>query len=178
MCCTRPYTIPELLHRSVRRRRQQAESGGLSRARLADVGVRHRIGRRRDRAQLKIDPIDLRLKNAVAEGDTAPYGPQYGPIGLRQVLEAVRRPSALDGAARQRTRDAAWRCGFWFNAGMNSSATVSAERRRQRGGRDRQSRHRRHARRAGDDGVRGARHSGRAGAAESWATPTAPATAT
>ena len=41
-----------------------------------------------------------------------------------------------------------------------------AERRRQRGGRDRQSRHRRHARRAGDDGVGGARHPGRAGAAE------------
>ena len=51
--------------------------------------VRDRVGRRRDRAQLGIDPLELRLKNAVAEGDHAPYGPKYGPIGLKQVLEAA-----------------------------------------------------------------------------------------
>ena len=37
-----------------------------------------------------MDPIELRLKNAVVEGDQAPYGPTYGPIGLKQVLEAAR----------------------------------------------------------------------------------------
>src|SRR5260370_25491434 len=39
---------------------------------------------------LALDPIELRLRNAVAEGDRAPYGPAYGPIGLKQVLEAAR----------------------------------------------------------------------------------------
>ena len=72
-----------------------------------------------------MDPIELRLKNAVVEGDHAPYGPKYGPIGLKQVLEAAREPPALDGAARRRIRDAASACGFWFNAGLSSSATVS-----------------------------------------------------
>jgi CO/xanthine dehydrogenase Mo-binding subunit len=77
-------------------------------------------------AQLNIDPVEFRLKNAVATGDHAPYGPKYGPIGLRQVLETVRdHPhwSAPLGANQGR----GMACGFWFNAGMNSSATVSLD---------------------------------------------------
>jgi CO/xanthine dehydrogenase Mo-binding subunit len=76
--------------------------------------------------QLKIDPIELRLKNAVASGDHAPYGPKYGPIGLRQVLEAVQaHPHWSAPLKPNQGRGVA--CGFWFNAGMNSSATVSVD---------------------------------------------------
>jgi CO/xanthine dehydrogenase Mo-binding subunit len=76
--------------------------------------------------RLRIDPIELRLKNAVAEGDQAPYGPKYGPIGLKQVLEAVRHHPHWSAPLRaNQGRGVA--CGFWFNAGMNSSATVALD---------------------------------------------------
>jgi CO/xanthine dehydrogenase Mo-binding subunit len=74
--------------------------------------------------QLGIDPIDLRLKNAASEGDQAPYGPKYGPIGLKTMLEAVKRhPHYRAALGPHQGRGVA--VGFWFNAGMNSSATVT-----------------------------------------------------
>jgi CO/xanthine dehydrogenase Mo-binding subunit len=73
---------------------------------------------------LGIDPIELRLKNAVTEGDRAPYGPAYGPIGLRQTLEAARtHPHWTAPLAAGQGRGVG--CGFWFNAGLSSSATIS-----------------------------------------------------
>ena len=76
--------------------------------------------------RLQRDPIELRLQNAVSEGDQAPYGPKYGPIGLKQVLEAVRRhPHWTSPLAAHQGRGVA--CGFWFNAGLSSSATVALD---------------------------------------------------
>jgi CO/xanthine dehydrogenase Mo-binding subunit len=73
---------------------------------------------------LDIDPIELRLKNAVSEGDRAPYGPPYGAIGLRQVLEAARsHPHWTAPLGPNQGRGLA--CGFWFNAGLSSSATIT-----------------------------------------------------
>jgi CO/xanthine dehydrogenase Mo-binding subunit len=73
---------------------------------------------------LDIDPIELRLKNAVSEGDRAPYGPPYGPIGLKQTLEAARaHPHWTAPLAPGHGRGVG--CGFWFNAGLSSSATIS-----------------------------------------------------
>ena len=74
--------------------------------------------------ELKIDPIEVRLRNANAEGDRAPYGPKYGPIGLTEMLETARAHPhwrAPLGANQGR----GFAVGFWFNAGMNSSATVT-----------------------------------------------------
>ncbi len=125
MCCAGVLRDPQLLHRGLRHRRQPTEGGGLSRARLAHR-PRSRPNRcsTRLRARLGIDPIELRLKNAVAEGDHAPYGPKYGPIGLKQVLEAARNhPHWSAPLGPNQGRGIA--CGFWFNAGLNSSATVS-----------------------------------------------------
>jgi CO/xanthine dehydrogenase Mo-binding subunit len=73
---------------------------------------------------LALDPIDLRLKNAVAEGDRAPYGPPYGPIGLKQVLVTARNhPHWTSPLGPNQGRGVA--CGFWFNAGLSSSATIT-----------------------------------------------------
>ena len=73
---------------------------------------------------LQIDPIELRLKNAVVEGDHAAYGPRFGPVGLQQTLEAARaHPHWTAPLGPHQGRGVA--CGFWFNAGMNSSATVT-----------------------------------------------------
>ncbi|MBL4622317.1 MAG: xanthine dehydrogenase family protein molybdopterin-binding subunit [Immundisolibacteraceae bacterium] len=73
--------------------------------------------------KLNMDPIDLRLKNAVDEGDRAVYGPAFGPIGLKQALQAVKSHSWYDAplAANQGRGMAV---GFWFNVGMQSSASV------------------------------------------------------
>ena len=74
-------------------------------------------------AHLGMDPIALRLKNAVREGDQAPYGPVYGPIGLVECLEAAQRSDHWRSPLPEgRGRGVA--AGFWFNGGMNSSATV------------------------------------------------------
>src|SRR5262249_24000585 len=74
--------------------------------------------------ELRMDPIDFRLKNVAEEGAKAPYGPAYGPIGLRQMLEQMRtHPHWTAALGANQGRGVA--CGFWFNGGMNSSATVT-----------------------------------------------------
>jgi CO/xanthine dehydrogenase Mo-binding subunit len=73
---------------------------------------------------LKMDPIDLRLKNAVDEGDNAWYGPKLGPIGLKTLLEAAKRHPHWK-APLGPNQGRGFALGFWFNAGMNSSATVT-----------------------------------------------------
>ena len=70
-----------------------------------------------------MDPIELRLHNAVAEGDTATYGPKFPVIGFRETLEAIKEhPHYKAPLGPNQGRGVA--SGFWFNAGMNSSATV------------------------------------------------------
>jgi CO/xanthine dehydrogenase Mo-binding subunit len=73
---------------------------------------------------LSLDPIELRLKNAVAEGDRAPYGPPYGPIGLKQVLETARTHAHWTSPLGP-NQGRGLACGFWFNAGLSSSATIT-----------------------------------------------------
>ncbi len=73
--------------------------------------------------RLDIDPIELRLKNAVEEGDQATYGPKFPRIGFKECLEAAKNhpnySSKLpDGVGRGIS------AGFWFNVGMQSSAEV------------------------------------------------------
>lgn len=73
--------------------------------------------------KLAIDPIDLRLKNAVDEGSRAAYGPKFGPIGLKACLEAARQHPNYVKATED---DCGWgvATGFWFNVGLQSSASV------------------------------------------------------
>ena len=73
--------------------------------------------------KLDMDPIDLRLKNAVEEGASAAYGPKFGPIGLRACLEAAKKhPNYTRAVAEGHGRGVA--VGFWFNIGLQSSASV------------------------------------------------------
>jgi len=74
--------------------------------------------------KLNRDPVDLRLQNAIEEGGRAKYGPPFGPIGFKQTLEAVKaHPHYKQELGPNQGRGVA--AGFWFNAGMQSSATVS-----------------------------------------------------
>ncbi|HEY5645130.1 MAG TPA: xanthine dehydrogenase family protein molybdopterin-binding subunit [Pseudomonadales bacterium] len=73
--------------------------------------------------ELGMDPIELRLKNAVAEGAQAAYGPKFPAIGFRECLEAARNhPNYKKPVPEGAGRGVA--AGFWFNAGMQSSAEV------------------------------------------------------
>jgi len=72
--------------------------------------------------ELDMDPIDLRLKNAVRSGCTNAAG-TFGSIGFVECLEAARasehyRTALKPGQGRGVV------AGFWFNAGGNSSATI------------------------------------------------------
>ncbi len=72
---------------------------------------------------LDIDPIDLRLKNAANEGDSAPYGPTWDAIGLKACLEAAKaHPNYRLALNEGQGRGLA--VGFWFNIGFQSSAEV------------------------------------------------------
>ncbi len=124
MCCLAPYTIPNFLI--------EAYDVVVNKPKVAAYRAPDRRWRRsrpsrwstRSRARSRSIRSTLRLKNAVAEGDHAPYGPKYGPIGLKQVLEAARaHPHWNAPLGPNQGRGVA--CGFWFNAGMNSSATVT-----------------------------------------------------
>ncbi|MGE3510221.1 MAG: xanthine dehydrogenase family protein molybdopterin-binding subunit [Vicinamibacterales bacterium] len=124
MCALAAYKIPHFVIEAydvvVNRPKVAAyRAPGSPSATFAAESIIDELARRLER-----DPIDLRLQNAVEEGDMAPYGPKYGPIGLKQVLEAARtHPHWTTPLGPNQGRGVA--VGFWFNAGMNSSATVS-----------------------------------------------------
>jgi CO/xanthine dehydrogenase Mo-binding subunit len=124
MCCLSPYTLPNFFIEAydvvVNKPKVAAyRAPGSPMAMFATESAIDEVAR-----ELDMDPIELRLKNAAAEGDAAPYGPKYGPIGLKQVLEAAKsHPHYKAPLKANQGRGVA--CGFWFNAGMNSSATIT-----------------------------------------------------
>ena len=70
-----------------------------------------------------MDPIDIRLANAAVEGTQASYGPKFPRIGFVETLEAIKdHPNYTADLGPNQGRGVA--AGFWFNAGMMSSATV------------------------------------------------------
>ena len=75
-------------------------------------------------AELKIDPLEFRLINAVEEGDVNMMGAPYKRIGLRECLEAARSHPHYQSAVAEGTgRGIA--AGYWINAGGQSSATLN-----------------------------------------------------
>ena len=74
--------------------------------------------------RLKLDPIELRLKNAAKEGTRAAYGPKFGPIGLVQTLEAA-RAHAHYRAPLKANQGRGVASGFWFNIGGETCATLN-----------------------------------------------------
>src|SRR5271170_3817923 len=72
-----------------------------------------------------IDPLAMRLLNAAREGSPHPAGPPFRRIGFIETCEAIKNSphykSELSGPNRGRGVAA----GFWFNAGLQSSAVVN-----------------------------------------------------
>jgi CO/xanthine dehydrogenase Mo-binding subunit len=74
--------------------------------------------------ELKLDPIDVRLKNASSDGSKAAYGPNFGVIGLKATLEAAKNhPHWKAKLKKNQGRGVA--CGFWFNFGGETSVSLN-----------------------------------------------------
>ena len=72
--------------------------------------------------QLKMDPIDLRLKNAAKAGTKTAYGVTFNTIGMVETLEAIKDSEHYKYAGRSRAMRRGVAAGFWFNIGADSSA--------------------------------------------------------
>ena len=74
--------------------------------------------------KLEIDPIDLRMQNAAHEGTKAAYGPKFGPIGLEETLNSIKKTEHWNTPLRKwQGRGVA--SGFWFNIGGETSVSLT-----------------------------------------------------
>jgi len=74
--------------------------------------------------KLKIDPLQLRLKNAAKQGTKAAHGPVYPVMGYEETLkQALAHPHYKAPLKPNQGRGVA--SGYWFNAGGESSAQMS-----------------------------------------------------
>ena len=74
--------------------------------------------------ELSLDPLDLRLHNAIKEGDASVLGPKHPPIGLKETLEAIRDHRNYSASlGPNQGRGVA--TGYWFNIGESSSASLN-----------------------------------------------------
>ena len=74
--------------------------------------------------KLDMDPIELRLKNAVKEGSQSLYGPSFGPIGMVETLEQARDHENYR-AALGPNQGRGIATGFWPNFGGETSVTIN-----------------------------------------------------
>ena len=131
MCLLAPYDIETLRiegHDVVVNRPKTAayRAPGASNAAYAAEAVVDELA-----AKLGIDPIAFRRKNGAREGTPTPAGPRHKRIGLLEVLDAVESSphwcsplgTPSDPGVKRRGRGLA--TGFWFNAGLQSSATIA-----------------------------------------------------
>jgi xanthine dehydrogenase molybdenum-binding subunit len=72
-----------------------------------------------------IDPLELRLRNSSHEGTPQPAGPPFKRIGHIETLEAIRNSDHYRSELIGHNRGRGVASGFWFNGGLQSSATVN-----------------------------------------------------
>ena len=74
-----------------------------------------------------MDPIDFRVANACKEGNPQIVGPPYKRIGFIETIEAIKNSPHYKSELKGKNRGRGMAAGFWFNAGMQSSATVNIQ---------------------------------------------------
>ncbi len=79
--------------------------------------------------ELGIDPVEFRRINAIAEGDTLPYGAAMNPSGLREAID--RTAAAIDWGVEEESDDPRVRVGkgfalFWKAPAMPPNASSAA----------------------------------------------------
>ncbi|MBI2855762.1 MAG: xanthine dehydrogenase family protein molybdopterin-binding subunit, partial [Chloroflexi bacterium] len=75
--------------------------------------------------QLRMDPLEFRLKNASKEGDRQATGAPFGSIGNIEVLKAAKESPHYNTRLEGKHRGRGVASGFWFNAGGQSSCTIA-----------------------------------------------------
>lgn len=75
--------------------------------------------------QLKIDPIEIRLKNAAKEGTRRVDGPTYPKIGLVETLEIAKASEHWRTPLKGKNQGRGVAIGFWFNIGLKSSVAAN-----------------------------------------------------
>jgi CO/xanthine dehydrogenase Mo-binding subunit len=72
-----------------------------------------------------IDPLELRQRNASKEGTPQPAGPPFKKIGYLETVEAIKNSQHYRSELSGKFRGRGVASGFWFNGGLQSSATVN-----------------------------------------------------
>jgi CO/xanthine dehydrogenase Mo-binding subunit len=72
-----------------------------------------------------IDPLEFRLRNAAHEGTPQPAGPPFKKIGFVETVQAIRDSDHYRSKLEGPNRGRGVASGFWFNGGLQSSATVN-----------------------------------------------------
>jgi CO/xanthine dehydrogenase Mo-binding subunit len=72
-----------------------------------------------------IDPLEFRIRNAAHEGTPQPAGPPFKKIGFVETIEAIRDSDHYRSKIEGPNRGRGVAAGFWFNGGLQSSATVN-----------------------------------------------------
>lgn len=71
---------------------------------------------------LDMDPVEIRWKNLVKEGDISPGGQRWRNIAFRETLEKVFPLVKKEKMGKNRGRGIA--CGYWYTGGRASSASI------------------------------------------------------
>ncbi|GAB1477641.1 xanthine dehydrogenase family protein molybdopterin-binding subunit [Paracoccaceae bacterium] len=123
-CALACYTIPAMYHEGfeVLANRPKAAAYRAPGSPMAAFAVESLLDEMC--RELALDPLQVRLKNAVREGDQASYGPVYDRIGLVESLQAaMAHPNLQARLGPHQGRGVA--AGFWFNHGGETSVTLA-----------------------------------------------------
>jgi xanthine dehydrogenase molybdenum-binding subunit len=125
MCIITPYTIENFLIDAydvvVNRPKTAAyRAPGATNAAFASETIIDELAEK-----CGIDPLDFRIKNGVKEGAAQVVGPPFKRIGFIQTCEAIKNSPHYKSKLTGKFRGRGVASGFWFNAGMQSSATVN-----------------------------------------------------
>jgi xanthine dehydrogenase molybdenum-binding subunit len=74
---------------------------------------------------LDIDPMDIRIQNAASDNGERPWGGNWGIIGARQVMDAVKSHPHYKSELQGENRGRGVALGYWSNAGAETSSSAS-----------------------------------------------------
>src|SRR5260370_5828763 len=74
--------------------------------------------------KLRLDPIELRMMNAAHEGTKAAYEPKFGPIGLEETLNSIKKTEHWNTPLRK-WQGPGGASRFLFNIGRGTSVSLT-----------------------------------------------------
>lgn len=75
--------------------------------------------------ELRVDPLEFRLRNGAHEGTRRADGPVFPRVGMIETVETARKHPHYTTPLAGPHRGRGVATGFWFNCGLKSSATAS-----------------------------------------------------